>query len=107
MKPVTARQILFTLLAEIKRGPFSISQVCITAGVDPSTVSRWKSTDIEPKLSSIERLVAAHNALWSTMPPDLGRDEWRLNGRPDGKKSIKAARAILEVQSKGNSSVME
>lgn len=55
----TTRLLLKNLLEEIDRGPFTVARVCAEAGVDPSQVSRWKATDIEPRLSSVERLQEA------------------------------------------------
>lgn len=59
----TARMLLKNLLDEIQAGPFSVARVCVKAGMDPSQVSRWKARDIEPRLSTIERLQEAHAAL--------------------------------------------
>ena len=52
----TARQMLKNLLDEIERGPFTVSRVCVKAGMNPSVASRWRAKDIEPRLSTIERL---------------------------------------------------
>ena len=59
----TARAYLANLLKEIEDGPFTVSRVCAAAGMNPSVVSRWKSSHIEPRLSSIERLGDAHERL--------------------------------------------
>ena len=59
----TARAYLENLLTEIKAGPFSVSFVCVKAGMNPSVVSRWKKTNIEPRLSSLERLADTHDRL--------------------------------------------
>ena len=59
----TARAYLDSVLKQIEAGPFSVSYVCRVAGMNPSVVSRWKSSDIEPRLSSIERLSDAHDRL--------------------------------------------
>lgn len=59
----TARNYLQQLLDEIKAGPFTVAKVCYYAGVNPSVVSRWKKNDIEPRLSSLERLADAHSAM--------------------------------------------
>ena len=59
----TARLYLQQLLEEIDRGPFNISKVCTYAGMHPSMVSRWKKLNIEPRLSTLERLAEAHSAM--------------------------------------------
>ncbi len=59
----TARAYLDNVLQQIDAGPFSVSYVCRAAGMNPSVVSRWKKSDIEPRLSSIERLSDAHDRL--------------------------------------------
>lgn len=59
----TARALLKALLADIEAAGLAPSRVAAKAGVDPSQVSRWKGTDIEPRLSSIERLEAAFEKL--------------------------------------------
>lgn len=59
----TARLMLKQLLDEIQAGPFNVAQVCREAKMDPSVVSRWKKYDIEPRLSTLERLEDAHNRL--------------------------------------------
>lgn len=59
----TARAYLTSVLEQIEAGPFTVSYVCRAAGMNPSVVSRWKSSDIEPRLSSIERLSDAHDRL--------------------------------------------
>lgn len=61
----TARLMLMNLLNEIERGPFTVSRVAVKAGIDPSQISRWRARDIEPRLSSIERLQDAHARLLS------------------------------------------
>lgn len=58
----TAHDHLQKLLDEIAKGPFSVSQVCAAAGMHPSMVSRWKKA-VEPRLSSLDRLAEAHQAL--------------------------------------------
>jgi predicted transcriptional regulator len=56
----TARLMLKNLLADIERTPgVTVSQVCIKAEMNPSMMSRWKAKDIEPRLSTIERLQEA------------------------------------------------
>lgn len=59
----TARTHLENLLAEIAAGPFTVARVCAEAGMSPSVVSRWKTSDIEPRMSSLERLAEAHQRL--------------------------------------------
>jgi transcriptional regulator with XRE-family HTH domain len=59
----TARIYLQQLLEEIEAGPFNVSRVCAAAGMHPSMVSRWRKLNIEPRLSTIERLAEAHSAL--------------------------------------------
>ena len=59
----TARAYLETILDQIEAGPFTVSYVCRAAGMNPSVVSRWKKTQIEPRLSSLERLGDAHERL--------------------------------------------
>lgn len=59
----TARLYLEQLLREIDAGPFTVAQVCYAAGVNPSQVSRWKKSAIEPRLSSLERLSEAHSGM--------------------------------------------
>lgn len=61
----TARQMLKNLLADIEGNPhgITVSRVCVKAGMNPSMMSRWKATDIEPRLSTIERLQDAYGAL--------------------------------------------
>lgn len=59
----TAKIYLEQLLCEIKEGPFTVSKVCAAAGMHPSMVSRWKKHDIEPRLSTLERLAEAHAQL--------------------------------------------
>lgn len=63
----TARRMLKNLLAEIEANPhgITVSRVCVKAGMNPSMMSRWKATDIEPRLSTIERLQEAFAALMS------------------------------------------
>ncbi len=58
-----AHSYLSNLLQEIATGPFTVSRVCTEAGMNPSVVSRWKSSGIEPRLSSLERLAEAHDRL--------------------------------------------
>lgn len=59
----TARLYLSNVLDQIEAGPFSVSYVAQAAGMNPSVVSRWKKTNIEPRLSSLERLSDAHERL--------------------------------------------
>lgn len=59
----TARLYLEQLLREIDAGPFTVAKVCYAAGVNPSQVSRWKKSGIEPRLSSLERLAETHSAM--------------------------------------------
>ena len=59
----TAHSYLNTILSDIDAGPFSVSRVCAEAGMNPSVVSRWKKSGIEPRLSSLERLAEAHGRL--------------------------------------------
>lgn len=59
----TARIYLQQLLDEIEAGPFNVSKVCAAAGMHPSIVSRWRRSDIEPRLSTLERLAETHSAL--------------------------------------------
>lgn len=59
----TAKIYLEHLLSEIEQGPFTVSRVCAAAGMHPSMVSRWKKCDIEPRLSTLERLAEAHAQL--------------------------------------------
>jgi transcriptional regulator with XRE-family HTH domain len=58
-----AHSYLSTILQEIDEGPFTVSRVCTEAGMNPSVVSRWKKSGIEPRLSSLERLAEAHERL--------------------------------------------
>lgn len=58
-----AHSYLTTILQEIEEGPFTVSRVCAEAGMNPSVVSRWKKSGIEPRLSSLERLAEAHERL--------------------------------------------
>jgi hypothetical protein len=71
----TARVLLKNLLEEIQAGPFSVARVCVKAGMDPSQVSRWKVRDIEPRLSTIERLQEAHAQLKAEANRKAGRRE--------------------------------
>lgn len=59
----TARLYLVNLLKQIEESPFTVSRVCAEAGLNPSVVSRWKKSKIEPRLSSLERLGDAHERL--------------------------------------------
>lgn len=59
----TASAYLKNLLDEIAAGPVNVAKVCYAAGMDPSMVSRWKRGDVEPRLSSLERLAEAHDQL--------------------------------------------
>lgn len=60
----TARQILKNFLAQIaSEGLFTVSDVCHEAKMDPSVVSRWKATSIEPRLSTLEKLQDAYEKL--------------------------------------------
>lgn len=59
----TARLYLQQLIDEINAGPFTVAKVCYHAGINPSVVSRWKKNNIEPRLSSLERLSDAHRAM--------------------------------------------
>lgn len=53
----TARLMLKNLLAEIEASEgITVSRVCVKAGMNPSMMSRWKAKNIEPRLSTIERL---------------------------------------------------
>jgi predicted transcriptional regulator len=57
----TARRMLKNLLAEIAENQdgITVSRVCVKAGMNPSMMSRWKAKDIEPRLSTVERLQEA------------------------------------------------
>jgi len=61
----TARLMLRNLLADIAANEdgITVSRVCVKAGMNPSMMSRWKAKNIEPRLSTIERLQDAFNAL--------------------------------------------
>lgn len=66
----TARRMLKSLLAEIDKlhaehpeAGITVSRVCVRAGMNPSMASRWKAREIEPRLSSIERLQDALSEL--------------------------------------------
>lgn len=61
----TARVLLKNLLAEIEANEhgITVSRVCVRAGMNPSMMSRWKAKDIEPRLSTIERLQDAFTEL--------------------------------------------
>jgi transposase-like protein len=74
----TARQMLKNLLAEIERGPFTVSRVCVKAGMNPSVASRWRAKDIEPRLSTIERLQEAHAQLRAENPELVKQHEREL-----------------------------
>lgn len=74
----TARVMLKNLLDEIERGPFTVSRVCVKAGMNPSVASRWRAKDIEPRLSTIERLQEAHSALKAENPELVKQHEREL-----------------------------
>jgi predicted transcriptional regulator len=59
----TARIYLKQLLDEVDAGPTTMSRVCAAAGLHQSQVSRWKKRDIEPRLSTLDRLFEAHSQL--------------------------------------------
>lgn len=75
----TARRMLKNLLAEIDKlhaehpeAGITVSRVCVKAGMNPSMASRWKAKQIEPRLSTIERLQDALTALKTEHAAELG-----------------------------------
>jgi len=56
---LTAFQVLADLENRAAAQGFSMAQVCRRAKVHQAQVSRWKSKDYEPRLSSINKLDVA------------------------------------------------
>lgn len=46
----------------------TMTEVCREAGISPTVFHRWKKQMQDPKISSVERLVAALNAYAPTLP---------------------------------------
>ncbi len=59
----TAFQELAALEHRAAAGGFSMAQVCRRAGIHQAQVSRWKSKDYEPRISSLQKLEDAIAAL--------------------------------------------
>lgn len=54
-----AKKYKARLDARLKRLKIGRSELAHEANMDPSQITRWFATDIEPKLSSIEKVEAA------------------------------------------------
>ena len=55
-----------------------VTGVCVKAGMNPSVASRWRAKDIEPRLSTIERLQEAHSQLKAEHPELVKQHEREL-----------------------------
>lgn len=54
-----AQKMIDNLIQRIEDAGFSVSAVCRRANIDPALVSRWKHGRVEPRLSTVDRLVVA------------------------------------------------
>jgi len=51
--------IVVKLLRDIDKAGVSVASVCDRAGIDPSLISRWKHGRVEPRFSTIQRMMDA------------------------------------------------